>query len=726
MIDLNQAGQQREPMVRAHPPMQPRGSAGALDAILQALGGQRTKENEVMVHCCSHDDPNPSLSITDQGGKLLVKCFAGCEQAAVIEALKARSLWPTSGNGSDGNAIPQAYKGKPRAGLWEYRDKNGSLLGYVARFDGGISKSGKAEKEFLPFFKRDGGKWKAGAAPVPRPLYGLHKLPGHQGLVIVCEGEKSADAAQILAPDCACLTWPGGSGAAKKADFSPLAGRNVVIWPDADEPGLKAARDVTEACRKIGAASVRTMTIPAGKSDGWDAADALAEGWDISEAEFGEGPEGEVALIHPRFNVLDRDGLMALADTPYIIKPLFPSRGVIVIHGPSTAGKSFFAIDQAAHIAEARSWFGFRVSARPVAILVLEGMGGTKRRVQAWEAYHGRHFPSVVKFLPPPADGFDLRNEKDVADLITQLRQSVGPGAVLYIDTLAQAMPGSEETSKDYGMALAMAGRIERAIEGAVVLIAHPGKDPSKGIRGSYALFCGLDANLELVPVPGEPGLATWCARKVKDGEDGIERQFKRLVVDLGQDEDGDPVTSCVIVPDERADSSRSARKAMTRKEADCFEAFRQAAMEYGEADQAGNFTGLHVEDWRAYFYATSAAPTQDAKRTAFNTAKKALIKGGWIFENVDGMLRPDGPGADIHEHNISEAIRERSGRIEPKQERSASRAEAIKRSEAKQPPLGGFATSHGPGVFSEDENNSERTAQESSNPGATSEEAKS
>ncbi len=671
MIDLNQAGQQREPIVRTQPPVQPRGSAGALDAILQDLGGQRTKENEVMVHCCAHDDPNPSLSITDQGGKLLVKCFAGCDQAAVIEALKARSLWPASSNGSDGNGVPQDWKGKPRTGLWEYRDLNGSLLGLVARFDG------QDGKDVVPFFKRDGGKWKAGAAPAPRPLYGLHKLPGHQGLVIVCEGEKATDAAQILAPDCACLTWPGGSNAAKKADFTPLAGRNVVIWPDADEPGLKAARDVAEACRKAGAESVQVMAIPAGKSGGWDAADALAEGWDISEAEFGEDPVGDIDQVQPRFNVLDRDGLMALADTPYIIKPLFPSRGVIVIHGPSTAGKSFFAIDQAAHIAEARSWFGFRVNARPVAILVLEGMGGTKRRVQAWEAYHCRRFPSAVKFLPPPTDGFDLRNEKDVAGLITQLRQSVGPGAVLYIDTLAQAMPGSEETSKDYGMALAMAGRIERAIEGAVVLIAHPGKDPSKGIRGSYALFCGLDANLELVPVPGEPGLATWCARKVKDGEDGIERQFKRLVVDLGQDEDGDPVTSCVIVPDESADSSRSARKAMTKKEADCFEAFRQAAMEYGEADQAGSFIGLHVEDWRAYFYATSTAPTQDAKRSAFNKAKGALTRGGWLFENVDGMLRPDGPGADIHEHNISEAIRERTGRTEPNQDRTGSACES-------------------------------------------------
>lgn len=303
MIDLNQWGDRKASMVRTQPPMQPRGSVGALDAILQALGGQRTKDNEILVHCCSHNDPNPSLSVTLKDGKLLVKCFAGCEQSNVIEDLRALSLWPTSGNDSNGNGVPEAWKGKPRTCLYEYRGMGKELLGLVARFDG------QDGKDVVPFFKRDGGKWKAGAAPVPRPLYGLHKLPEHQGLVIICEGEKATDAAQIMAPDCVSMTWPGGSNAVSKADFSPLAGRNVVIWPDADEPGLKAARDVAEACMKIGAASVRTMTIPAGKSAGWDAADALAEGWDISEAEFCEGQIGINAQSGP---VSARDKLKAL------------------------------------------------------------------------------------------------------------------------------------------------------------------------------------------------------------------------------------------------------------------------------------------------------------------------------------------------------------------------------------------------------------------------------
>jgi putative DNA primase/helicase len=42
----------------------------------------------------AHDDHKPSLSIRDaDGGKVLVRCHAGCEQEQVIAALRSRGLW---------------------------------------------------------------------------------------------------------------------------------------------------------------------------------------------------------------------------------------------------------------------------------------------------------------------------------------------------------------------------------------------------------------------------------------------------------------------------------------------------------------------------------------------------------------------------------------------------------------------------------------------------------
>jgi len=64
------------------------------EAIAQALQGRRTGPGRWMARCPSHDDRTPSLSITDRNGKALLHCFAGCEQRAVIEALRARGLWP--------------------------------------------------------------------------------------------------------------------------------------------------------------------------------------------------------------------------------------------------------------------------------------------------------------------------------------------------------------------------------------------------------------------------------------------------------------------------------------------------------------------------------------------------------------------------------------------------------------------------------------------------------
>ena len=51
-------------------------------------------------------------------------------------------------------------------------------------------------------------------------------------------GEKAADAACKLFPDWVVVTSPGGCKAASKADWSPLQGRHVVVWPDNEEQGV--------------------------------------------------------------------------------------------------------------------------------------------------------------------------------------------------------------------------------------------------------------------------------------------------------------------------------------------------------------------------------------------------------------------------------------------------------------------------------------------------------
>ena len=159
-----------------------------------------------------------------------------------------------------------------------YRDASGAILGYVFRFDRG------GEKEFRPLTlwrHSISGKleWRWESWPPKRPLFGLQGLAGRPSApVVVCEGEKAADAATRLLPGYVAVTSPNGSKSAGRADWSPLRGRNVTLWPDADAAGLAYARTVADLATKAGAVSVTIISPPDGVAVGWDAADALKEG----------------------------------------------------------------------------------------------------------------------------------------------------------------------------------------------------------------------------------------------------------------------------------------------------------------------------------------------------------------------------------------------------------------------------------------------------------------
>jgi putative DNA primase/helicase len=101
--------------------------------------------------------------------------------------------------------------------------------------------------------------------------------------VLIVEGEKAADAAQKLFPDCVAITSPGGSGAAGKTDWRPLKDRRVAIWPDHDKPGARYAKDVTRLAVEVGAAQVAVVDVLGAFPDGWDLADEAPDGWNVDQ-----------------------------------------------------------------------------------------------------------------------------------------------------------------------------------------------------------------------------------------------------------------------------------------------------------------------------------------------------------------------------------------------------------------------------------------------------------
>lgn len=158
--------------------------------------------------------------------------------------------------------------------MWAYRNDKGDVVAYDCRInkeDGG--------KVVVPFLY-DGNKWYSKMLPKNRPLYNLHKIANDtEATILVAEGCKTADAVAKYFPNYIATTWQGGSNATGKTDWSPLRGRKVIIVPDADDAGSKAANSIAEKLIKTNSnvRIVDTSSMSAIKK-GWDIADALESG----------------------------------------------------------------------------------------------------------------------------------------------------------------------------------------------------------------------------------------------------------------------------------------------------------------------------------------------------------------------------------------------------------------------------------------------------------------
>lgn len=190
------------------------------------------------------------------------------------------------------SAVKHPQLGSPDS-LYTYYNADGEVIGYVARFDfeGG-------RKDVIPYTwarttstGKEGWQWVGFAKP--RPLYGLDILAQRpEAPVIVVEGEKAADACRDLAPWAVVVSWPGGGGGIAHVDWTPLEGRRVLLWPDADPPGLKtmagyeddrgAWRDGIADLARPFAADLSILAPPDDAPKGWDAADAVADGWTVA------------------------------------------------------------------------------------------------------------------------------------------------------------------------------------------------------------------------------------------------------------------------------------------------------------------------------------------------------------------------------------------------------------------------------------------------------------
>jgi len=352
--------------------------------------------------------------------------------------------------------------------------------------------------------------------------------------------------------------------------------------------------------------------------------------------------EQRAAHAAQRFPLLTPAELDALPALVWRVRGVLPAQGLAALFGPSGSGKTFLALDVAAAIVEGGSWFGHRVSAAPVVYAALEGEAGLKQRAQAWRVSRGRALPENLRVMKEP---FRLTELQDVEGLAASTLRALGPGSVVFIDTLNRAAPTADENaSRDMGEMLEAAKRLQALTGGVVVLVHHTGKDTTRGLRGHSSLFAAMDAAVE-VSREGDGDRREWRVAKSKDGADGEAHPFTLEVLTLGEDEDGDPITSCVVTPG-TGGAVRAPRLTPTQRAS--VDSLAAAVGLHGELNEDDTLRGVHVESWREVFYSTSTADTPAAKRQAFKRARDWLRDSGRATV-LDDFYQPTDAALSFH-----------------------------------------------------------------------------
>ena len=371
--------------------------------------------------------------------------------------------------------------------------------------------------------------------------------------VYICEGIGQAWAVNQATGKAAVVCFGAGRmarvAAVVRAEF-PSA--RLVIVPDKGKE--------IQAAKIVAVVSGQWIAMPADKPSNYDANDYALEFGTDALAALLERPQALQAPLM-RYKLLSGADLCNAPRMRWMVRGVLPVEGLAALFGASGSGKSFLMLDIAAAVAGGDyEWFGRRVTQAPVTYACLEGEAGMGKRVQAWSRHHNKPVPDALRFITQP---FALLSD-DVPELAKAVIAGGGAaGGLVIIDTLNRAAPGADENSSvDMGNLIAAAKELQTLVGGLVILVHHSGKDASKGLRGHSSLYAALDGAIEVTATDNRKA---WRVAKCKDDVTGDAHPFKLEKVAVGMDDEGDEITSCVIVPDDSVEAIKQAKRLSLR-----------------------------------------------------------------------------------------------------------------------------------------------------------------
>lgn len=169
------------------------------------------------------------------------------------------------------------------ANWWAYRDEENRIIGYVRRFeDGKVKKNGKIEKQIIPLRwcrnKENGNERFISRGWDQRPIFNIGSIQENPtSPILLVEGEKCAqEAAKLIGDRFPVITWQGGGEAVEKVDWSKLAGKTILVWPDSDKAGITCAKALNRILSSF-KANLKFVVPRPGEKSGWDVADFIQD-----------------------------------------------------------------------------------------------------------------------------------------------------------------------------------------------------------------------------------------------------------------------------------------------------------------------------------------------------------------------------------------------------------------------------------------------------------------
>ncbi len=322
----------------------------------------------------------------------------------------------------------------------------------------------------------------------------------------------------------------------------------------------------------------------------------------------------------------------------YLVKGWLDRGAFSVVFGESNVGKSFFALDMGMHVAAGMPWQGSRIKSGVVVYIASEGGTGFVNRVAAIQSERPE--------LTSAADGqffilpitVDLCASNDVPEIVALIRGITGQPALVIVDTLARSLgTGDENSAPDMASFIRNIDAIRDQTGAHVMAIHHTGKDTSRGARGHSSLRGAVDTEITLTK---EEGVIQAEAVKQRDMHTGSIFSYQLIEVELGHDQDGDAVTTCVV---EACDAPTKKVK-LTGQANTAMQAFGDAILKHGEVKTGDLFPDnrqcVEVTVWQDYCYRhdLSNGNSESARRKAFSTVKKSLQNKG-VIRIVDGFV---------------------------------------------------------------------------------------